>query len=460
MLLPITSKISRSRGIEIGGCDLVGLKNKYRTPLFIIDIATVKKQCHEYKMAFNFPEFDTEIIYASKAFCTIAMCQLIKREGLSIDVSTGGELFTVLKSGFAPEKIYFHGNNKSVEEIAFGLDHKIGVFIVDNFTELENLSLLAAQKNINQKIMIRITPGIEAHTHKYIQTGTAESKFGFGISDGIAVNAVKKACKNDSIQLIGIHAHIGSQIFNIKAYDRLIEKMIRFISDVNKSLGVKIKQLNIGGGLGIKYMPDDKPAEIRDLAEVVYKAVNKYSKEYGAEVEKLYLEPGRSIIGNAGTTLYEVGSIKEIPKVKNYIAIDGGMSDNIRPILYQAKYNAYIANRASYLKEIENGEVKNIKSGEMKYLSDGSDSGKTYSIVGKHCESGDVIIEEIMLPEVKLNDLILISSTGAYCYSMSSNYNGQPKCAVVAVEDGKDWLWVERQSYDDLIAKDRNLYQE
>ncbi|MBM3710432.1 MAG: diaminopimelate decarboxylase, partial [Actinobacteria bacterium] len=318
---------------------------------------------------------------------------------------------------------------------------------------------LAGQKSIKQKIMIRITPGIEAHTHKYIQTGTLESKFGFAINDNIAINAVKKAVESDAVELTGIHAHIGSQIFNIEAYDKLIEKMIFFIRDVKNSLGVDIKHLNIGGGLGIKYLPDDMPAEIKDLAKVVRKAVNKYSKENGVKIEKVYLEPGRSIIGNAGITLYEAGNIKEIPKVRNYIAIDGGMSDNIRPVLYQAKYSAYIANRAFYLKSIEKGEVKKTKTAARGKSSGIQDGQKMYSIVGKHCESGDVIIDRIKLPEVKLNDLILISCTGAYCYSMSSNYNGQPKSAVVAVEDGSSWLWVERQSYDDLVAKDKKLYQ-
>ncbi|MBM3706941.1 MAG: diaminopimelate decarboxylase [Actinobacteria bacterium] len=459
MLLPITSKINSVGNIEIGGCDVSELKAKYKTPLFIIDIATVKKQCKDYKDFFNFPDFSTEIIYASKAFCSIAMCQLVKREGLSIDVSTGGELFIALKSGFNPESIYFHGNNKSNDEISFGLDHKIGFFVVDNFTELENLCHLAGQRSVRQKIMLRITPGIEAHTHKYIQTGTLESKFGFAINDNIAINAVKKASESDAVELAGIHAHIGSQIFNIEAYDKLIEKMICFIGDVKNSLGVNIKHINIGGGLGIKYIPDDRPAEIKDLAKVVRKAVNKYSKENGVIIEKVYLEPGRSMIGNAGTTLYEVGNIKEIPKVRNYIAIDGGMSDNIRPVLYQAKYNAYIANRAFYLRDIENGELKKTRISNRKKSLSKSDEQKMYSIVGKHCESGDIVIEEIILPEVKLNDLILVSCTGAYCYSMSSNYNGQTKSAVVAVEDGKSWLWVERQSYDDLVAKDKKLYQ-
>jgi len=304
MLLPITSKINRSGNIEIGDHDVTELKAKYKTPLYIVDIATVKKQCKDYLDYFNFPDFGAEIIYASKAFCTIAMCQLVKQEGLSIDVSTGGELYFVLKSGFAPDKIYFHGNNKSVDEIAFGLDYRVGIFIVDNFTELEILSSLARQKSVMQKIMIRITPGIEVHTHKYIQTGSTESKFGFGINDNIAISAIKKALEIDNLELLGIHAHIGSQIFNIEAYDKLIEKMIGFIRDIKDKLGVEVKHLNIGGGLGIKYMPDDKPAEIKDLAKVVHRALKKYSKEYGIKIEKVYLEPGRSIIGNAGTTLY------------------------------------------------------------------------------------------------------------------------------------------------------------
>jgi diaminopimelate decarboxylase len=457
MLLPVTSSIDEEGVLNIGGVSSLVLQKKYRTPLYVIDIETVKKQCRDYLKFFDFSEYKTEIIYASKALCTIPMCQLINREGLSIDVSTGGELYFALKSGIKPAKIYFHGNNKSWEEINFGMDHQVGTFIVDNFNELDMVDKLAIQKNITQKIMLRITPGIEAHTHKYIQTGAVESKFGFDLQNGAALKAVKMAGELENIDLIGLHAHIGSQIFNIEVYDRLIEKMISTIRDVQEETDIRIRQLNIGGGLGIKYIEDDRPAGIKDLADVVHNALNTYTDKYNIEVDKIYLEPGRSIVGNAGITLYEVGNIKEIPDVKNYIAIDGGMSDNIRPVLYQAKYEAFVANDASYIKKINNGEPIYKKSQSQKKES--GETWKKYDIVGKHCESGDVIIENAMLPVVKAGDLVCVASTGAYCYSMSSNYNGQPRSAVVAVEDGKSWVWVKRQAYEDLVSKDRKLYR-
>jgi diaminopimelate decarboxylase len=456
MLLPFTTGINDDGIITIGGCDVASLKAKYGTPLYIIDLDTLQKQCENYLSSFNFAGYETEIIYASKAFCALPMCQYIKQQGLSIDVSTGGELYTVLKSGFKPEKIFFHGNNKSLEEIKFGLEYKVGTFVVDNINEMETINFLAGERAIKQDIMLRITPGIKAHTHKYIQTGAIESKFGFGLYEGIAMGAVNKALNMENLNLTGFHAHIGSQIFNIEVYDKLIGTMLGFIREIKDTTGFEAKTLNIGGGLGIRYVPQDQPSSIEEFAAVVGGALEKYSAAHGVKITKICLEPGRSIIGNAGTTLYEVGVVKVIPRIKNYIAVDGGMSDNIRPVLYQAKYQAYIANRAAYAGKITNGDSENTGS-ESKNSPSGKSETVKYTIVGKHCESGDVIIEDIMLPAVKERDLILVGSTGAYCYSMSSNYNGQPRSAVITVKDGKSCTWVERQSYEDLILKDKKL---
>ena len=459
MLLPITSEINNEGKIVIGGVDLAELKARFGTPLYIVDIATVKKQCRDYMNFFKFPDLQCEIIYASKAFCTLPMCQLARSEGLSMDVSTGGELYIALKSGFSADKIFFHGNNKSESEMKFGLENKVNIYIVDNFTELDKLDEFCGRKGIKQKIMLRIAPGIKAHTHKYIQTGGVDSKFGFGIYGGIAVQAVKRTLEKKNLELIGLHAHIGSQIFNIEVYEKLIDVMLGFMSNLNKDFGTSLARLNIGGGLGIKYTVQDDPATIEDLSRTVYQSVKKYSRKYGVKLEKIYLEPGRSIVGNAGVTLYEVGNIKEIPEIKNFISIDGGMSDNIRPMLYQAKYNAFIAGRASYIGKVENGDITSNAGTIFSENDPDVPDKKKYTIVGKHCESGDVIIEDIVMPVVKAGDLLLVTSTGAYCYSMSSNYNSQPRSAVVAVEDGKSWLWVQRQSYEDLIIKDRKLYE-
>lgn len=441
MILPITSENNQNGHLVIGGNDVLKLREKYGTPLYIVDIATIKNQCQSFRKNFTFSDLEVGIIYAAKAFICTAMCQLMDKEGLGLDVSTGGELFIALASGFPADRIYFHGNNKSVEEIRYGLESKVEYFMVDNFTELETLGKLCEANNIRQKIMLRINPGIKADTHEYIQTGKIDSKFGFSLHNNVALEAVKKVSQYKNLELTGIHAHIGSQIFNLSCYDRLIEVFIKFIREGRDKLGVSITRINIGGGLGVKYTPEDKPSSIEDLAKVVYNAVIKYQKKFEVSLDKLYLEPGRSIIGNAGVTLYEIGVVKEINGVKKYILIDGGMSDNIRPMLYQAKYDAYLANRMEDCKNIEDGRKIH------------------YSIAGKHCESGDVIINDIKLPPVSSGDFIVVATTGAYCYSMSSNYNGQPKSAVVAVENGKSWVWIKRQNYKDLVMGDVKLYE-
>lgn len=442
MILPITSEVGQNGHLVIGGNDVLKLREKYGTPLYIVDITTIRNQCRSYRENFNFSDLDVGIIYAAKAFICTAMCELIAREGLGMDVSAGGELFIALASGFPADRIYFHGNNKSAEEIQYGLESKVGYFMVDNFWELETLGKLCQKNNIRQKIMLRVNPGIKANTHEHIQTGGIKSKFGFGLTSNIALEAVKKVNQYKNLELTGIHAHIGSQIFNLSCYGRLIEVFIKFIRVLRDKLGVSITRINIGGGLGVKYTPEDRPSSIKDLAKVVYDAVRKYQKKFDVRLDRLYLEPGRSIIGNAGVTLYEIGGVKEINGVKNYILIDGGMSDNIRPMLYQAKYNAYLANRMEDSKNTEDGMKKH------------------YSIVGKHCESGDVIIDDIKLPPVSSGDFMVVATTGAYCYSMSSNYNGQPKSAVVAVENGKSWVWIKRQTYKDLVMGDVRLYEE
>lgn len=442
MPLPITSKISKKGNLEIGGCDVADLRKIYQTPLYIMDIATIENRCRSYKKNFKFSDLDNEIIYASKAFISLAMCQLIKKEGLSIDVSTGGELYIAIRSGFDAAKIFFHGNNKSEYEILYALKNRVGFLIVDNFYELKILNTLCRKYNINQKIMLRITPGIKVLTNEYIQTGKIESKFGFSLHDNSAFEAVKKAIGSKNLNIVGFHAHIGSQIFNISCYEKLLEVMLKFVREVKSKLGIYISHLNIGGGLGIKYLPEDNPPTIYDFSRLIYSAVKKYEKKFKVKVEKIYLEPGRSIVGNSGVTIYSVGAIKEIAGVKNYISVDGGMSDNIRPMLYKAKYHAFIANKMNNLNN------KNVKI-----------QNKIYSIAGKHCESGDVLVEDINLGKVDAKDIIAVASTGAYCYSMASNYNGQPKSAVAAVQDGKSYIWIERQNYDDLIRGNKELHE-
>jgi diaminopimelate decarboxylase len=434
MLLPITAGTNRQNHMEIGGIDFELLVKKYGTPLYVYDIETVKHQCREYIKNFKFDDIETSIIYASKAFNCIPMCRLAKKEGLSIDVSTGGELYIALESGFEPGKIYFHGNNKSEDEIEYGVKSRVGCFIVDNFAELEMIDRASQRNRVVQDIMLRITPGIHASTHEYIQTGNEKSKFGFGLTGGVAMEAVKTALSLKNLKLRGIHSHIGSQIFNVEPYEKLIGVQFKFLAEVKKNLGVELGWLNIGGGLGVKYRPDDKPTSIEGFSILIKNALMHYSEKYKIRISRLMLEPGRSIAGNAGISIYRVGVVKEIPGVHNYIAVDGGMSDNIRPVLYGAIYTPFIANRMSETEE------NNDKSG-----------WKKYTIVGKHCESGDILVEDAYLPEVKAGDYISLATAGAYCYSMSSNYNGQPRPAIIAIENNTDSIWIERESYKDLI---------
>ncbi len=440
MLLPLTVRKNNSDHLEIDGIDFKNLVEKYDTPLYIVDVKTVQNQCREYIESFASDIFETEIIYASKAFNCVAMCQLVNSEGLSIDVSTGGELFIALKSGFNPSKIYFHGNNKSEQEIEFGISEKVGCFIVDNFEEIDTLDRVAGSKGIVQKIMIRITPGIHASTHEYIQTGKEKSKFGFNVNGGSAMEAVKKIITKKNLKLAGIHSHIGSQIFNIEPYEKLISVQLRFIAQVLKETGLVLQEINIGGGLGVKYLQEDRTSSISEFAALVKDSVEKYSARYNVRVKKLMLEPGRSVVGNAGIAIYRIGVIKQIPEVHNYISVDGGMSDNIRPVLYGAKYSVFIASKMSITEELKNKK-----------------NWKKYTIVGKHCESGDILIEEVFLPDLETGDFIVLATTGAYCYSMSSNYNSQPRPAVIAVRDGKDQVWIERENYEDLIKNHKKL---
>ncbi|MEI7616261.1 MAG: diaminopimelate decarboxylase, partial [Actinomycetota bacterium] len=307
MLLPITSKTNSENHLEINGIDFALLVKKYGTPLYVYDIETIKHQCRQYISNFNFEGIKTSIIYASKAFNCIPMCALVRKEGFSIDVSTGGELFIALKSGFEPENIYFHGNNKSEEEIEYGIKSNVGCFIVDNFEELDLLDSAAGINHKVQDILLRITPGIHASTHEYIQTGNEKSKFGFGLSGGVAMEAVKKAFSLKNLKLRGIHSHIGSQIFNVEPYEKLIGVQLKFLAEVKKNFGVTPDWINIGGGLGVKYTPGDNPTSIEDFAILIKNALKKYSDKYNVKIKRLMLEPGRSIAGNAGVSIYKVG---------------------------------------------------------------------------------------------------------------------------------------------------------
>lgn len=421
---------TNENNLFIGGVSAQNLVKEYSTPLFVMDEELIEKNCEEFYNNFKCKENNNRVAFAGKAFLTMAMCKLVQSKDLFLDVVSGGELFTAYKAGFPMDKIYFHGNNKTLDEMELGVKLGVGRFIVDNLYELESLNKIANSYGVKQKIYLRLTPGIEAHTHEYIKTGQIDSKFGFTpVNDGI-MNAIKSAIALENLDLVGIHCHIGSQIFDLEPYEDAAEVMLNYINDINRETGHLISELDLGGGFGVHYTDEDHPRKISEYCEVILNKVDEVCNKLSLSRPILTIEPGRSIVANAGTTLYKVGSIKEIEGVRKYLAVDGGMTDNIRTSLYQAKYEACIANRIE------------------------SNNYELYTIAGKCCESGDILIKDIELPSSQTGDILAIGTTGAYGFSMSSNYNRNPIPAVVFVKNGESRVVYRRQSYDDLISND------
>lgn len=415
--------------LEISGCDTVELAKEYGTPLYVVDEDYFRKRCKEFYNSFN-ASCDSEVIYAGKALLTLAICKIVDDEGLSLDVVSGGELYTAMKAGFPMERVYFHGNNKSPEEIKMAVENNVGTIIVDNVYELELLNAIVDKMQKRVNILFRLTPGIEAHTHEYIKTGQIDSKFGLVIENGQAMDAVLKAIDMKNIEPKGFHCHIGSQIFELSSYEGAAAVMLDFTKEVYEKTGFMAEIINFGGGLGIYYADGDDPPTVKQYADVLINAVNKTATELGIPVPKIMIEPGRAITGPSGITLYTVGSIKEIPGIRKYVAVDGGMNDNLRPALYGAKYLACIANKM------------NEQRTEM------------VSIAGKCCESGDMLIWDISLPKAESGDVLAVFATGAYNYTMSMNYNRLPRPAMILVKDGKTKLILKRETYDDIIRND------
>lgn len=430
MKLQGTMKVNTIGHLEIGGCDAPELARKFGTPLYVMDETKIRKNCREYVASLKKYYPNSEAIYASKTFSTAAMCKLIEEEDMGLDVVSGGELYTALSVDFPARRIYFHGNNKACGELEMALDARIGRIIVDNLYELDLLESLAQKKKVKQKILLRVSPGIDAHTHHYIKTGMIDSKFGMAIANGQAHLGIEKVLSMKKLELVGLHCHIGSQIFDLNSYKEAAVTMMAFINDIRIKTGFVCKELNLGGGLGIYYTEDDTPQPIEHLVEVVANTIKDLAEQYEIALPKIIVEPGRSIVGEAGTTLYTIGSIKDITGVRKYVAIDGGMTDNPRPALYQAQYEAAIANKMS------------------------RDPEEIVSIAGKCCESGDMLIWDINLPHVETGDILVVSSTGAYNYSMASNYNRNPRPAVIFVNNGHADIVVKRETYQDLINND------
>lgn len=427
-LKPITYKINDLGNIEVGGCDLIDLAQKYETPLYVLDEASVRNICMDYKNAFS--KYDkVKMMYASKALCSMASSALIASEGFGFDVVSGGEIYTVYKAGIDMSTVLFNGNNKSYDELNLALELGVGRISVDNFFELSLLNEIAKSQNKIVDILLRITPGIECHTHEYIQTGHLDSKFGFDLTQiDEAVELILNQYTN--LKLHGLHAHIGSQIFETAIYADEIEILVKELARLDEKFGLKLDEINVGGGLGVKYTDNDEPPSTYEIADKIITSLNNAIEKYGIEPPTLFLEPGRSIISTAGVTLYTLGSSKQVPKGKTYFAVDGGMADNARPSMYRAEYYAEVVNKP--LQEL----------------------AKTVTIAGRFCESGDILIKEIKLPELEEGDILCVFNTGAYNYSMASNYNRVQKPAMVLVNNSQSDMIIKRETLEDLISHD------
>lgn len=426
---PVTHRINEEGNIEIGGCDLTKLADEYGTPFYLFDEATIRSMTSAYKDAFkSYPKMN--MMFASKAFMTKAICRIMAQEGFGLDLCSAGEIYTAKESGFDMSKTLFNGNNKSFDELKMAVEYGVGTVSADNFFELSLLDNVAKAYNKKVEILLRITPGIECHTHEYIQTGHLDSKFGFDLTQiDSAVELIRDEYQN--LELKGLHAHIGSQIFEKQVYFDEVEVIFKEIRRIKDKFGFELSEINLGGGLGVKYTEEDNPISVYEIAETIINSVEENSKKYGIEKPILFLEPGRSIVATSGVTVYTVGSSKQVPNGRKYFAVDGGMSDNARVSLYQAKYTVDVVNKPE--------EEKN----------------QTVTIAGRFCESGDILAKDIKLPELEAGDLLCFYTTGAYGYSMSSNYNRVLKPISLLVKDGKSDIIIDRQTFEQLTEADK-----
>lgn len=429
-LMPLTAQVNARDCLEIGGCDVTELIQRFGSPLYILDEETLRATCRQYQAAFqqHYPG-DYQVLYASKAWNCLAVCAIVHSEGLGIDIVSGGELFTALQAGVCPDRLYLHGNNKSQEELRLAIDCGCTI-VVDNWHELKILVTLGATSpDIENpiRILVRLTPGIECHTHEYIRTGHLDSKFGFDPNDLDEV--FRFISQHPQLSCLGLHAHIGSQIFELQPHNDLGAVMVQWLTKAAQH-GLPVQVLNIGGGLGICYTEADDPPSIHAWVKVVSQAIVMACQEHQIPLPKLLCEPGRSLIGTACVTAYTMGSQKTVPDIRTYVTVDGGMSDNPRPITYQSVYRAVVANRMS------------------------APCTETVTIAGKHCESGDILIKETNLPKTEPSDILVVLSTGAYNYSMASNYNRLPRPAAILVNQGEANIILQRETYQDLIRQD------
>ncbi|HBF74672.1 MAG TPA: diaminopimelate decarboxylase [Lactobacillus sp.] len=426
-------QINEAGHLTIGGVDADELAMKYQTPLAVYDVSKIRDQIRRFKSVFEANGVDYAVSYASKAFAAIAMFQVIDQEQGHIDVVSGGELYTALQAGFPMARVSFHGNNKSREELEMAVKSHVGVIVLDNFHEIELLDQVLKEQDASSAVMLRITPGISAHTHEYISTGQEDSKFGFDLKSGQADEALQEVLANERMNMLGIHAHIGSQIFELNGFQMAAKKLVEIAANWHDQYQYQPEVINVGGGFGIQYTKDDHPLAPEDFVDAIVKTIKQSAADQNLEMPAVWIEPGRSIAGPAGYNLYTIGSRKDVPGLTSYVTVDGGMGDNIRPALYQAEYEALLVDQPT------------------------AKPSETVHIAGKYCESGDILIDQQPLPASKPGDVLAILDTGAYGYSMASNYNRNPRPAVVFVENGESTLVVKRETYADLTRLDQPL---
>ncbi|ADU51817.1 diaminopimelate decarboxylase [Thermaerobacter marianensis DSM 12885] len=421
--------VTSPRGhLVIGGADALDLVERFGTPLYVLDEVAIRQRCRAYRDAMG----DAGVIaYAAKALCTTAILRIMDQEGLWMDAVSGGELHTALAAGFPAGRVLLHGNNKSDEELRLAIETGVGRVVIDNFYELERLAAMARAAGRKVPVLLRVAPGVEAHTHEFIRTGQQESKFGFDLATGQALAALERVLDEPALDWYGFHCHIGSQILAVEPWEQAARIMMDLAAEAHRRTGRVMRELDLGGGLGIRYLPQDEPPSIAETVGRIRAAVAAAAEERGLPVPRLILEPGRSIVGEAGVTLYTVGAVKRVPGLAPYVAVDGGMADNPRYALYRALYTAVLANRPL------------------------DEPAERVCLVGRYCESGDILIPQIDLPRVEPGDVVAVFSTGAYNYSMSSQYNRFPRPAMVLVRDGEAEVIVERETYDDLLRHDR-----
>ncbi len=428
-VLPLTAEV-RDDHLFVGGVDMVELAREQGTALYVMDEADMRARMQSYLRSFRSRHENSDVVYASKAFLNKEAARIVNAEGLCLDVSGGGELACALAAGFPADRIFMHGNNKTPQELREAISAGVGRIIIDSRIELGRISQIAGELGVEQAVYMRITPGVEADTHQYIRTGCEDSKFGFTMRDDFAYRCVRDVLAAPNVRLAGLHCHIGSQIFALHSYPEAVEVMVDLMARIKQGYGVELGELDMGGGLGVAYTAADNPASIDEFAETVTAAVRAACEKHGVPLPRLLVEPGRSLVANAGVTLYTVGIIKTLPGIRKYVAVDGGMSDNIRTALYHADYEPVIANKAAHPRT------------------------EIVTIAGKHCESGDAVVVDMPMQRPDLGDIVAVFGTGAYNHTMSSNYNGQPRPAVVFVKDGEARVTTRRETYDDLMARD------